>query len=172
MAGLFHIYFGNGKGKTTAAAGLAVRASGAGMRVIFAQFLKDGTSSELNCLRGVSNIEVLVCPKNYGFFKNMTEDVKKEAAKSYGELFLLAKKKAAAADMLILDEAVSAANHGLISEDDVIQYIKSRPSGLELVITGRDPSARMLALADYATEMRKVKHPYDNGVAARRGVEY
>ncbi|MBR2742511.1 MAG: cob(I)yrinic acid a,c-diamide adenosyltransferase [Clostridia bacterium] len=172
MAGLFHIYCGDGKGKTTAAAGLAVRAAGAGMRVVFAQFLKDGTSSELKILRGISNIEVLVCPKNYGFFKNMSEDVIREAAQAYGKLFSLAVKKADSADMLIFDEAVSAVNHGLIPEDDVIEYIKSRPPGLELVLTGRNPSARLLALSDYATEMRKIKHPYDSGVAARRGVEY
>ncbi|MBQ3380027.1 MAG: cob(I)yrinic acid a,c-diamide adenosyltransferase [Clostridia bacterium] len=173
MAGLLHIYCGEGKGKTTAAAGLALRAAGAGMRVLFVQFLKDGSSSEIKALEKFENISIEVCKKNYGFFKHMSDEERKEAAHAYCELFKNAVKKSEnGVDMLILDEIISACSHKLISEAMLTDYIKRKPAGLELVLTGRYPSDALIDLSDYVTEMKKIKHPYDRGIAARRGVEF
>lgn len=86
MQGLIHLYCGDGKGKTTAAVGLSVRAAGAGKRVLFAQFLKDGSSSELNVLRALQNVEVACCTQNFGFFKAMDGQTKAAAQKAYSAL--------------------------------------------------------------------------------------
>ena len=140
MQGLIHLYCGDGKGKMTAAVGLSVRAAGAGKRVLFAQFLKDGSSSELNILRTLPNVEVACCEQNFGFFKAMDGQTKAAARLAYSALL-----------------------------EDVM---RKRPKALEVVLTGRDPSQHLLDAADYVTEMRKRKHPFDRGIAARRGVEF
>ena len=172
MDGLIHIYCGDGKGKTTAAVGLAVRAAGAGKRVIFAQFFKDGSSSEISVLRSVPGVEVCVCPKRYGFFKNMSPEERESAAKDYSGLFRAVCEKAADADLAVMDELISLCNHGLVPENDALRFMDEKPSGLELVITGREPSKAMTARADYITEMKKLRHPFDRGIAARRGIEF
>ena len=164
MQGLIHLYCGDGKGKTTAAVGLSVRAAGAGKRVLFAQFLKDGSSSELNVLRALQNVEVACCEQNFGFFRSMDEQTKAAAR--------LMRKSADGVDLLVLDEAVAACNHGLIEEATLIDFLRGRPKALEVVLTGRDPSQHLLDAADYVTEMRKRKHPFDRGIAARRGIEF
>ncbi|MBQ1375662.1 MAG: cob(I)yrinic acid a,c-diamide adenosyltransferase [Clostridia bacterium] len=173
MAGLVHIYCGDGKGKTTAAAGLAIRAAGAGMRVVFAQFQKDGTSSEIKALGRFDNIDVEFVGTNYGFYRNMSPKEKEAAAEDYTKLLLSVMKKAAAgADMLVLDEVISACNNRLVPEEMLCGFIKVKPPGLEVVLTGRNPSRKLLSLSDYITEMRKIKHPFDCGIPARRGVEF
>lgn len=173
MRGLIHIYCGDGKGKTTAAAGLAVRAAGAGQKVLFVQFLKDGSSSELNILRSIENVEVLVCPTRYGFVWTMDEDEFSRAKADYTRLLADAEERAKDGfGLLVLDEAVSACNCGVIPERELLDFIVCRPEGLELVLTGRDPSAALMDAADYITEMKKLRHPYDKGLQARPGVEF
>ena len=173
MRGLIHLYCGDGKGKTTAAVGLSVRAAGAGKHVLFAQFLKDGSSSELNILRALPNVETACCEQNFGFFKSMNEQTKATARQAYSALLEDAMRKSAdGIDLLVLDEAVAACNHGLIEEATLIDFLRRRPETLEVVLTGRDPSQHLLDAADYVTEMRKHKHPFDWGVAARCGVEF
>ncbi len=172
MKGLVHIYCGDGKGKTTAAAGLAVRAAGAGKKVLFVQFFKDGTSSECDVLGKLDNITITVCHKHYGLFKRMSEEEKRNAAEDYGALLEKAISAAPSFDLLVLDEAVSACNHGTVSEERLAAFIETRPETLEVVLTGRSPSERLLSLADYVTEMIKIKHPFDEGVPARKGIEY
>ena len=167
MQGLIHLYFGDGKGKTTAAVGLSIRAAGAGKRVLFAQFLKDGSSSELNVLRALQNVEVACCEQNFGFFKAMDGQTKAAARLAYSALLEDVMRKSADGD-----EAVAACNHGLIEEATLIDFLRGRPKALEVVLTGRDPSQHLLDAADYVTEMRKRKHPFDRGIAARRGVEF
>ena len=169
MQGLIHLYCGDGKGKTTAAVGLSVRAAGAGKRVLFAQFLKDGSSSELNILRALQNVEVACCEQNFGFFRSMDEQTKAAARLTYSALL---RKSADGVDLLVLDEAVAACNHGLIEEATLIDFLRRRLETLEVVLTGRNPSQHLLDAADYVTEMRKCKHPFDRGIAARRGVEF
>ena len=173
MQGLIHLYFGDGKGKTTAAVGLSVRAAGAGKRVLFAQFLKDGSSSELNVLRALQNVEVACCTQNFGFFKSMDGQTKAAARLAYTALLEETLQKSAdGVALLVLDEAVAACNHGLIEEARLLDFLHHKPEDLEVVLTGRDPSQRLLDAADYATEMRKCKHPFERGIAARRGVEF
>ncbi len=172
MQGLIHLYCGDGKGKSTAAVGLSVRAAGAGRKVVFCQFFKDGTSSELRILRTLPEAEVLVCEKHFGRFRNMSEAEKTEAKEAYRALLETALEKAAGAQLLVLDEAVSACNHGILSEERLLGFLRSRPEELEVVLTGRDPSEALQSAADYVTEMRKLRHPFDRGITAREGIEY
>lgn len=172
MKGLVHLYCGDGKGKTTAAVGLALRAAGAEKRVVFTQFFKDGSSSEVAGLRRMDNIRLLYCKTVPGRFKNMTAEQKTQARADYSRFLEQVLAAAEDSDLLVLDEAVSACNNGVISEDRVTQFLRARPEGLEVVLTGRNPSAGLLELADYVTEMRKRKHPFDKGIPARPGVEF
>lgn len=172
MAGRIHIYCGDGKGKTTAAVGLAVRAAGAGKKVIFTQFFKDGSSSEIESLQCLENIHVMHCKTVRGFFRRMNDAEKVRAGEDYTRLFSDALVAAEEADLLILDEIVSACNHGTVAETMVVKFLQSKPEKLEVVLTGRNPSENLLRLAVYVTEMRKIKHPYDQGVTARKGIEF
>lgn len=170
--GLIHIYCGDGKGKTTAAIGLAVRAAGAGKRVVIAQFFKNGNSSEVKALRQLGGIELLHSHTTPGRFCNMDEAAKAQARADYGRLLEQALTAAAGADMLILDEAVPAFRHGVIDRQRLLDFLQDDRQRPEVILTGRRPSAELLALADYVTEMRKQKHPFDRGVRARRSIEF
>lgn len=172
VKGCLHIYCGDGKGKTTASVGLAVRAAGYGMKVLFCQCMKDGTSSEVEMLRKLG-IDYCCCTEHFGFFWRMTEEQKQEAAKAYTELFREVTRKAReeAYQLLVIDEFMSAYNHGLIDQKVALEFLLHRPKDLEVVLTGRDPGEEILELADYVTEMRKVKHPFDQGIPARKGIE-
>lgn len=167
-----HVYCGDGKGKTTASVGLAVRAAGNGMKVLFCQCMKDGSSSEVEMLKKLG-ISYRCCTERFGFFWNMTEEQKKAAACAYTGLFESVTKKAAeeAYDLLVIDEFMSAYNHGLIDQKKAIDFLLHRPERLEVVLTGREPGEEILKLADYVTEMRKGKHPFDEGIPARKGIE-
>lgn len=172
MCGLVHIYCGDGKGKTTAAVGLAIRAAGAGKKVIFAQFFKNGSSSEIKVLKGIENIKLCLCNKNHGFYFNMDEAQRQEACCDYANLFMKTSEHALSADLLVLDEIISACNFHMVKEYNLIEFIKNKPDGLEVVLTGRDPSQKLIDIADYITQMQKVKHPFDLGIKARRGIEF
>lgn len=168
-----HIYCGDGKGKTTAAVGLAVRAAGNGKKVVLTQFLKDGSSSELNILRELPQIKVLSCTKKFGFFWNMSEEQKAEAQKAYTELFEKAVHEAidSHAFLLVMDEFVAAYNHGMIDREKALNFLKDKPEELEVVLTGREPAPELVELADYVSEIQKRKHPFDQGIPARKGIE-
>lgn len=169
---MIHIYCGDGKGKTTAAVGLAVRAAGAGKNVVFTQFFKDGSSSEVGVLRSIPNIQVLHCKTVPGFWRRMDENQRKKASADYTQLFNDVLEAAKNADLLILDEILSACNHGAVPEQLVTDFLDRKPEKLEVVLTGRDPSAALLTKADYITEMCKRRHPYDQGIPARKGIEF
>lgn len=172
VKGCLHVYCGDGKGKTTASVGLAVRAAGNGMKVLFCQCMKDGSSSEVEMLKKLG-ITYLCCTERFGFFWNMTGEQKKAAACAYTGVFEEAAKKASGEDydLLVIDEFMSAYNHGLIDQKKALDFLLHRPEKLEVVLTGRDPGEEILKLADYVTEMRKVKHPFDEGIPARKGIE-
>ena len=171
--GLVHIYEGDGKGKTTAAVGLAVRCAGAGGRVLFFQFLKDGSSSEIPILKTIPNIEVADPIPTTKFVFQMSEEEKMEMAdlchKKLGELQVLA--ASGKVDMMILDEVIHIVNFGFVSVDEMLSFIKNKPRSMELVLTGRDPKRELIDAADYVSEVRKIKHPYDRGIPARRMIE-
>ncbi|MBR4122547.1 MAG: cob(I)yrinic acid a,c-diamide adenosyltransferase [Erysipelotrichaceae bacterium] len=173
MKALVHLYCGDGKGKTTASVGLAVRAAGAGKKVLFVQFFKNGSSSELRSLRKLEGIGILLCEKPYGFIWNMTPEELAAAKADFTELLREALRRAEeGTDLLILDEAVSACNCQMIPEEELCAFLQNRPENLEVVLTGRDPSEALKAQADYITEMKKIRHPFDRGIQARRGIEF
>lgn len=174
MKGLIHIYCGDGKGKTTAATGLAIRGAGHLMKVIFVQFMKDGTSNELKILDDIDNIDILVCKKHLGFSWNMDDETKKIAEQEYTKLFDTAVNEALEndADMVIFDEIMSAISFGFVTEEKVLKFLNEKPEKLEIVMTGRNPSEALMNKADYISEIKKIKHPFDNGVESRVGIEY
>lgn len=172
-SGLVHLYCGDGKGKTTAAVGLAVRHSGRGGKVVFAQFLKDGTSGEC-CVLAKLGVIVLAANPVGKFSFRMTEEEKAETATALGRTFDAATGFAVRerATLLVLDEICAAVNCGFLPEKTLTEFLESRPDSLEVVLTGRDPSENLQVHADYITEMKKRRHPFDEGVAAREGIEF
>lgn len=172
MSGLIHIYCGDGKGKTTAAVGLAVRAAGSGKKVLLLQFFKDGKSSEFSALAHVPGIETVPQTRTFGFSWTLTPEEKEEARSYYAGLLEEAFRRAGGFDLLVLDEAMSACTTGMIDEARLLALLAGKPAELEVVLTGRNPSQALLDAADYVTEMKKIKHPYERGVAARKGIEY
>lgn len=172
MKGLLHIYCGDGKGKSTAAVGLAVRAAGSGMKVLFCQCMKDGSSSEVDMLKKLG-ISYCCCEERFGFTWKMSEEQKERACHAYTHLFEDAAQRAEEEDMdlLVVDEFMSAYNYGFIYQEGALSFLKNRPERLEVVLTGRDPAPELIKLADYVSEIRKVKHPFDAGIPARKGIE-
>ena len=174
MKSCIHIYCGDGKGKTTAAIGLAVRAAGCGKKVLITRFLKTDNSGEVKSLGRLPEIKVTPCERSFGFFSKMSEEEKAEAGIYYSGLLETTLDQAAEGgfDLLVLDEIMAVCNFGLVNEQKVLDFLASRPEGLEVVLTGRDPSKRLAEAADYVSEIKKVKHPYDRGIMARRGIEF
>lgn len=171
--GCIHIYFGNGKGKTTAAAGLALRALGTGMPVVVAQFLKHKPSGEIRMLAEFPGVTIFLGKAGSGFTNTMTTAQREETLaihlRHFAQATLVAQQQGG---LLVLDEILGAIETGLFPEDALIQFLKARPDTLEVVLTGRSPSDALLALGDYLTEMRCLRHPYEKGIGAREGIEY
>lgn len=174
MRGCVHIYCGDGKGKTSSAVGLAVRASGRGKKVLIVRFLKTEDSGEVEVLRKIPGITVTPCDRTFGFVFRMNEEQKREAGAYFQNRFENAVKTAVedGVDLLVLDEILASCNYGMVREDDVAEFLRNRPAEMEVVLTGRDPSDRLIALADYVSEIKMVKHPYTQGIGAREGIEY
>ncbi len=170
--GLIHLYIGDGKGKTTAAIGLAIRAAGAGKKVVFSQFMKDGKSSELNILKTIDGINVLVVDKEYGFYKSMYEEDKQNITIDHNTILdnIIDAINNNQCDVLIMDEVIYAYEYDLMDREK-IKYILEECPYIEKVITGRNPDKYFVDKADYITEMKKIKHPYDIGITARKGIE-
>lgn len=172
--GLLHIYCGDGKGKTTAATGLAVRAAGAGMKVHIIQLLKGSETSELSVLRNIGGITLERCDRNYGFVWNMTDADKREITLCHNALLEKGYSLARSGDidMLIIDEFNAAYRHGLLDRNAAEKFLTEKEGDTELVITGRDPAEIFIGAADYISEIKCVKHPYTKGINARRGIEF
>jgi len=171
--GLLHIYHGDGKGKTTAAVGLAVRAAGAGMRVAFIQLMKDGTSAELDILRRIDRIEVYAIKNTYGFTWNMSDDDRIKL-RMRNDKALKAMIKAAKEELyqvLVVDEMMSAYQGGFVDKASVLELMQLCKGITELVFTGRNPAKELLDRADYITEMKNVRHQYEKGITVRAGIE-
>lgn len=167
--GYIQIYTGNGKGKTTAAFGLALRAVGAGLKVYIAQFVKGMEYSELNSISKIENITLEQFGRNC-FIKNEPEQEDIDIAQ-------LGFKKVCNVvnnenyDVIICDEINIALYYKLISLKDVMNLIKNKPDPVELILTGRKMPTELIELADLVTEMKEIKHYYNNGVQARKGIE-
>ena len=165
---MLHLYWGNGKGKTTAAMGLALRALGHGRRVVIVQLLKDGTSGEIAPLRA-AGAAVYACPN--AKFTWLMDEADKAAARE-ASARALGQALAEPFDLLVLDEACAALKSGILDEALLRRAVAFAKNGREVVLTGRDPAPWLQEAADYSTEMRAHRHPYADGVAAREGVEY
>lgn len=168
--GLTHVYCGEGKGKTTAALGLAMRASGRGLRVLWTSFLKDYKSGEFLGNMPFDLFPGEPVPK---FLFEMTQEEQQSVACEHRSRFKRAFELAAEGgfDMLVLDEGVTACTMELVSVDLVISCLKKKPAKLEVVLTGRTPDSRIVDAADYVSRIEVIKHPYDRGIAAREGIE-
>lgn len=172
--GLIHIYCGNGKGKTTASMGLAIRAAGRDKKVLLTQFLKDNESGELNSLEKLDKNIVLVKGEPVKkFFKFMSPEEQLITRTEHEKRFKSVTKKAVDEDfdLLIMDEIIASTNLELISLDEVVEFLKNKPKTLEVVLTGRDPNERLVEIADYVSEIKAVKHPYEKGIGSRVGIE-
>jgi cob(I)alamin adenosyltransferase len=167
--GLIQVYTGDGKGKTTAALGLALRASGQGLKVIFIQFLKGQACGEHTFVRNFKPFEIIQFGEG-DLFKKSEEVLVKETIRAYE----FAQKSIAAGqyDVVILDEIFIAAWRGFISLQQIMALIDSKPDNVELVMTGRSAPPEIIKRADLVTEMLMIKHPFTEGIEQRRGIEY
>jgi len=173
--GFTHVYYGNGKGKTTAALGLALRASGCGKSVVVVQFLKNWKCGELDSLALLPNVTVLRGMPSGGTFVREMSDAERADAKAVHDENLkkaLCLHSMGSCDLLVLDEAIDAYQLGVLDCALFEGLLDNKPEALELVITGHYPDKRLIERADYVTEMVKRKHPFDAGVPARRGIEF
>jgi precorrin-6A/cobalt-precorrin-6A reductase len=169
--GLVHVYTGNGKGKTTASAGLAVRAAGAGLRVAFVQFVKGGReSSELESLRRLGVEVIRPGTASSGLMRGAATQRDSDAVAD--ALAAARTVLSGPFDLVVLDEACVAARSGLLALGDLLGMIQDRASHVEVVCTGRGAPPELIELADYVTELRPLRHPHERGVNARKGIEY
>lgn len=170
MKGYVQVYTGNGKGKTTAAIGLSIRAAGAGLKVYIAQFIKMGDYSEIKALKKFSG-SITVEQFGLGRFikgKPSQEDI--EAARA-GIEKVKSLMQSSGYDIIILEEANVAVKCGLIPVTEILDLISSKPENMELVITGRGADPAVIEKADLVTEMKDIKHYFQKGVQARVGIE-
>ena len=166
---LVQIYTGNGKGKTTAAMGLAVRAVGAGLKVSIHQFIKGRRYSEIETLSKIKNIKVSQCGRGC-FIKGKPKVSDIECAVA-GLACAREDMMSSLYDIVILDEINVALKCKLLKVKDVISFIESKPRSVELVLTGRYCPRSIMRLADLITDMREVRHPYRRGIKSRLGIE-
>ena len=175
MNGKLHVYWGDGKGKTTAAMGLALRCLGHGKRVLIAQFMKTGNSGELIALRAFSNAKIILPPPISDFTYRMTPEQLKET-KCQHSRFALELTQAIEnqrPDLTVLDELGAALTTGLVGEDAARQLVNAALASGETVVTGYNAPAWLLDLADYCTHMQLQKHPFQtDSLPARRGIEW
>jgi len=170
--GLVHIYYGNGKGKTSSAIGLAVRSAGASFKVLFARFLKDESSSELAVLKEIKNITLCDCPKKLPFYFTMTEQQKASYNKVARDLYNHVMSNYCNYDVVIMDEFIDVFALGIFTIKEMVEFVKAKPANVELVITGHSLPEELVEYADYISHIVAQKHPYDNGVVARKGIEF
>lgn len=170
MQGYIQVYTGNGKGKTTAAIGLAVRAAGAGLKVFIAQFIKLGEYSEIKALKRFRG-QIVVEQYGLGRFLNGAPSERDFKVARIGFQMAWRVMDSGHFDMVILEEANVACRYGLIKEQELLKLMDSKPQNVELVITGRGALPSVIEKADLVTEMQPIKHYYDKNITARVGIE-
>lgn len=171
MKGYIQVYTGNGKGKTTAAIGLSVRAAGAGKKVFFAQFAKGRIYSEV---KAIQNLLPSITIKQYGLeyfiYKNPTQADIDKARKGFAEVSEII--ASGQYDVVVLDEANIAIYYHLFTVEELIGVLKKKPDETEITITGRYAPFELIEFADLVTEMQEIKHYYQKGIEAREGIEF
>jgi cob(I)alamin adenosyltransferase len=175
--GLVHLYYGDGKGKTTASIGLIIRKLSYNKSVLLVQFMKTpqdqfGQFGEINFLSQFNNIKI----KQFGAVDwvikgNISKKAKKEVDEALN--FLISELKSNKHNLVVADELLYTIDMGILKEEDIIKVIKEKPKATELVLTGSHSTPKkLIELSDYATNIKKIKHPYDKGIIARRSVEF
>ena len=169
--GYIHVYTGCGKGKTTAAIGLGVRAVGDGLRVLMIQFMKGRRYSELDALEQVKDFTVVQFGRDEFVSKQKPEQVDIDLARkgfAYAKEAIQNRKY----DVIILDELNVAVDYGLIAQEDILQLLDEKPESLELILTGRCASPEVIKRADVVSEILEIKHPYQKGVLSRKEIDW
>ena len=169
--GFIHVYTGPGKGKTTAALGLGLRATGAGYKVYMIQFMKGRRYNEINSLDNIPNFNIVQYGRDEFVNKNNPEKIDIDLAKkgfNHAKEIIESKKY----DIVILDEINVAIDFNLIKLEDLLKIINEKPESVELVLTGRYANSEIIKLADIVTEMLEIKHPYHIGIEAREGIDF
>ena len=170
---MIQTYFGNGKGKTTAAVGSAVRCAGCGNSVLFVQFLKNNDSAEFNVLSEIEGIDVLCSDEHYELYDNRNKDRTPALTKAYNKLlFEDTKNKADTYQMIILDEILDAVEYGYISEDNLLELFAEIKQHSEIILTGHTLTEGIADVSDYISEIKEISHPYTKGVSPREGIEF
>lgn len=172
---MVHIYTGDGKGKTTAALGLCFRAAGHGRKILFFEFLKDGSSGEVSAAESVPGFEICCVQTTVcGFYWNMTEQerekLKAETQAGFSAAISCALKRQC--DVLVLDEVAGCMTNGLLLPSDVLAFLETYGKKMEIVLTGRDFPDTVLSAADYVSHIHAVKHPFEMGMPPREGIEF
>jgi len=171
--GLILLYTGNGKGKTTAALGQVLRAAGHGFKVAIIQFIKNmENTGEIKAAKKIFADHLEIFPMGSGFTWDAKDQDELRQAAEKG--WALAKEKINSGQycMVILDELTYTLNYGLLDQEEVVSFLKQKPEPLHIIITGRDADDKLIDLADLVTEMKEIKHPYQNGVKAMKGIEF
>ena len=170
--GLLIVFTGHGKGKTTAALGMAVRAAGHGMRVLILQFIKGAWAyGELQSLGKMEEIEIKPLGTGFTWEKESLEEDRRLAEAGWDEA--VSEIKRGYYDMIVLDELNVVLSYGLLSTEAVVEALANRPFGPHIVVTGRGAPAGLIAIADLVTEMKEIKHPFgDRGLKAQKGIEF
>ncbi len=168
--GLVIVHTGNGKGKTTAALGMAFRALGHGYRVLMVQFIKGSWKyGELESAKKFENFKLVPMGRGFVSTDGKVAEEDRQAAK---EALAYAREHMTEYDMVVLDEVNYAIKFGLLEEKDVLDFIEQKPEDVHLILTGRDATERIVERADLVTEMREIKHPFQKGIKAQKGVEF
>lgn len=173
QTGYIHIYCGDGKGKTTCGMGLCTRAAGFGCKVLIYQFMKDNKTSERKVLENLDQITFIDGLESEKFSFQMTPEEKAERKAYYEAQFrtVTAKAESEEYDVLFLDEILYTIAAGLFDESLLLGYLAQKPARLEIILSGQNPSRQLIDAADYVSNIQKVKHPFDQGLPARRGIE-
>lgn len=169
---MIHYYYGDGKGKTSAAAGAALRAIGNKMNVLFIQFFKDGKSGEITALNRLENIDCIVPDIDYSLFQKIDGEYKNKLKNKYSELADMAFGQSEKYDMIIFDEGIDAYSLGLLPKEDFLKQLNKYKDKKEIILTGHNLVAELVEISDYVSEIKSIKHPFENGQKARRGIEY
>ncbi len=174
---MIHLYTGEGKGKTTAAIGLCIRAAGRGIPVCFSQFMKGNDTGELYVLEKLPNVEIFRSGKNFGFYSSMSEVDKEELTEIHNRILdSLLEKAAREHCLIVMDELTYPVKWGLLNQRKLETLLDMGKAGgigeTEIVITGRGAADFLRDRADYITQMECVRHPYEKGIAAREGIEF
>jgi cob(I)alamin adenosyltransferase len=165
------LFTGDGKGKTTAAVGAAVRAAGHGLRVFIVQFMKGRFYGELGAAESIPNLKIEQYGRDEFVDPKAPEQIDIElAGKGWARAEELA--RGGEADLLVLDEINVAVSFGLVPLERVVRFVKERPAGMDLILTGRYAPPELIEIADTVTEMREIRHHYNAGVPMRKGIEY